>query len=140
MAAISKTKWEKLKKKMKNLGVEEKDFQEKFIKGSGSGGQKINKTSSCVYLKDLASKLEVKCQKSRSLQENRFFARRILVSKIEEIRLQKESEKMKKIAKIKKQKRKRSKRAKEKMLEFKRRRAEKKKGRNRDSCTSSIIR
>ncbi|MCF7874944.1 MAG: peptide chain release factor-like protein [Candidatus Omnitrophica bacterium] len=131
MPAISKTKQENLKKKMERLGLKEADLSEKFIRGGGKGGQKINKTASCVYLKHLPSGVEVKCQRSRSRQENRFFARRILIAKIEEIKLKKRSEKNKKIDKIRKQKRRRSKRAKEKMLEFKKKRSEKKKFRSK---------
>jgi protein subunit release factor B len=134
MSAISKTKQENLTKKMERLGVKEEDLSEKFIRGGGKGGQKINKTASCVYLKHLPSGVEVKCQRSRSRQENRFFARRILIAKIEEIKLKKKSEKNKKIDKIRKQKRRRSKRAKEKMLEFKKKRSEKKKFRSKKEC------
>jgi protein subunit release factor B len=131
MSAISKTKQENLKKKMERLEVKEEDLSEKFIRGKGKGGQKINKTASCVYLKHLSSGVEVKCQSSRSRQENRFFARRILIAKIEEIKFKKKSEKNKKIDKIRKQKRKRSKRTKEKMLEFKKKRSDKKKFRSK---------
>jgi len=31
--------------------LNESDLEEKFVRGSGPGGQKINKTSSCVQLK-----------------------------------------------------------------------------------------
>ncbi|MCF7893625.1 MAG: peptide chain release factor-like protein [Candidatus Omnitrophica bacterium] len=131
MALISKNKQKKLEDKMANLDIKEKDLSEKFVKGSGKGGQKINKTASCAYLKHIPSGIEVKCQKSRSLQKNRFFARRILVSKIEEIKFKEKCEKKKKIDKIRKQKRKRSKRAKEKMLDFKKKRSKKKKFRSK---------
>lgn len=127
MIQISKRKQVNLKQKMKSLEIKENDLSEKFIKGGGKGGQKINKTASCVYLKHIPSGVEVKCQRSRSRQENRFFARRIMVSKIEAIKLKNNCEKKKKINKIRKQKRKRSKRAKEKMLKFKKERSEKKK-------------
>lgn len=130
MFLVSKIKQINLQKKMEKLGVKEKDLAEKFIKGGGRGGQKINKTASCVYLKHIPSGIEVKCQRSRSRQENRFFARRIMVDKIESIKLKKKSEKEKKINKIRKQKQKRSKRAKEKMLKFKKERSEKKKFRS----------
>lgn len=33
--------------------LKEQDLEEQFVKGSGPGGQKINKTSSCVVLKHL---------------------------------------------------------------------------------------
>ena len=41
---------EELKKKMSRLGIKEADLVERFIRGSGPGGQKINKTSSCVQI------------------------------------------------------------------------------------------
>src|SRR6185436_10588305 len=46
----------------KTLGIHESDLIEKFILGSGKGGQKVNKTSSCVYLKHIPTGIEVKCQ------------------------------------------------------------------------------
>ena len=68
---VSKEKQEALKKRMEALGIHEEDLIEKFILGSGSGGQKVNKTSSCVYLKHLPTKIEVKCQQERSREMNR---------------------------------------------------------------------
>lgn len=47
------------------LGVDLDDVQEAFIRGSGKGGQKINKTASCVWLRHLPTRLEVKVQKHR---------------------------------------------------------------------------
>ena len=44
---------EELEKKMSRLGIKEADLVERFIRGSGPGGQKINKTSSCVQIKHL---------------------------------------------------------------------------------------
>lgn len=67
-------KWELLKKRLQSLNIDERDIIEKFILGSGSGGQKINKTSSCVYLKHIPSGIEIKCQRSRSRSQNRLIA------------------------------------------------------------------
>ena|SRR3990167_9941197 len=105
----TKEKQETLLKKMLELGIFEEDLVEKFIIGSGSGGQKINKTHSCVYLKHLPSGIEVKCQKERSRELNRFFARRMLCEKYEQLFLKKKSDIQKK---IKKQKNRRKRRAK----------------------------
>src|ERR1700722_9547712 len=105
-----------LEEKMKKLGIEEKDLTEKFILGSGKGGQKVNKSSTCVWIKHLPSGIEVKCQRGRSQDSNRFFARRALCERLEEIYLKEKSEKQQEFEKIRRQKRKRSKRAKEKML------------------------
>ena len=115
-----------LKAKMDSLGIKETDLEEKFIRSSKSGGQKVNKTSSCVYIKHRPTGIEVKCQQERSQALNRFLARRILVNKIESLILGRKAEKQRKIEKIRRQKRKRSRRAKEKMLRYKKMRSEKK--------------
>ena len=99
--------------------------------GSGKGGQKVNKTSSCVYLKHEPSGLEVKCQRTRSRELNRFHARRELCEKMAE---QVEGEKSRRQAaaeKIRRQKRRRSRRQKERMLQDKHRQAEKKQRRRK---------
>jgi protein subunit release factor B len=62
---VSAKKEEALREKMKQLGIREEDIVEKFIRSSGHGGQKVNKTSTCVYLKHLPTGVEVKCQKER---------------------------------------------------------------------------
>ena len=63
---ISKEKQEDLVRRMESLEIREDDLIEKFILGSGRGGQKINKTSSCVYIKHIPSGMEIKCQRDRS--------------------------------------------------------------------------
>lgn len=136
--AVSSTKKEDIERRMEDLGISEDDLEEKFIRSSGSGGQNVNKVSTCVVLKHVPSGIIVKCQKERSQALNRFLARRRLVEKLEKIKLGKKSAAEQKRWKIKKQKRKRSKRAKEKVLEEKRKQSEKKKGRrpvspNKDS-------
>ena len=130
---VSKTKEQALRVKMESLGIRERDLRERFICSSGKGGQKVNKTSSCVYLKHKPTGIEVKCQRERSQVLNRFLARRILTDKIETRILGELSEERKRIAKIRRQKRRRSKRAKEKMLQNKRKTAEKKKMRKQPS-------
>jgi len=114
---------------MAKLQIFDDDIEEKFIRSSGAGGQNVNKVSTCVYLKHLPSGQEVKCQKTRSQVENRYWARRILCDRIETILLGKKSEEQQKREKIRRQKRKRSKRAKDKMLGDKRHRSEKKQNR-----------
>ena len=117
---------EKVLRRMESLGIREVDLVEKFILGSGSGGQKINKTSSCVYLKHLPSGIEVKCQRERSREANRAFARNELCDRLEERLLGHPSRRQQAIEKIRRQKRKRSKRAQEKVLAGKRQHSEKK--------------
>ncbi len=124
--SVKTNKEEVLIAKMASLGIREADIDELFIRSSGKGGQKVNKTSTCVYLKHRPTGIKVKCQRERSQALNRFFARRILVDKVESLVLGREAEAEKKFEKIRRQKRKRSRRAKEKMLEAKRMHSEKK--------------
>lgn len=81
--AISPEKIKALEERFKALGIAEGDILEKFVRSQGHGGQKLNKTSSCVYLRHIPTGIEVKCQQERSQAMNRFFARRILADKIE---------------------------------------------------------
>jgi protein subunit release factor B len=123
---IRPEKIDDLHQRMKRLGIQESDLVEKFILGSGSGGQKINKTSSCVYLKHIPSGIEVKCQRERSREMNRYYARKDLCEKLEERLEGIRSERQQKIEKIRRQKRRRSRKSKEKMLAEKKRSSEKK--------------
>jgi protein subunit release factor B len=127
---VGSEKEKDLKERMARLGVKDSDLEEKFIRSQGKGGQKVNKSATCVYLKHIPTGIEVKCQRERSQAINRFLARRLLLEKLERMVLGKENEEQQRIEKIRRQKRKRSKRAKEKMLEEKRLQAEKKKARS----------
>ena len=114
--AVSETKNRWLQEKMKGLGIREEDLEEKFIRSSGAGGQKVNKTSSCVYLKHLPSGIAVKCMKDRSQSINRFLARRELAVKLERTSNLLNSEVTKR-EHIRKQKQKRRKRSQKKYSE-----------------------
>ena len=108
--AVSEEKNRWLRAKMETLGIQEKDIEEKFVRSAGRGGQKVNKTSSCVYLKHIPTGVEVKCMQERSQSLNRFLARRELLSRIERFsgRLTAET---RQIEKVRKQKSKRRRRA-----------------------------
>ena len=127
MFPVSPLKENSLHEKMKTLNILEEDIRESFVRSQGRGGQNVNKTSTCVYLKHIPTGIEVKCQQERSQALNRYRARVILVKKIDKLIKGKESEEKQRIEKIRRQKRKRSKRAKEKMLLQKKLVSEKKK-------------
>ena len=95
---------------MEALDIVEKDIEERFIRSSGKGGQKVNKTSSCVYLKHVPTGIEIKWMEERSQSLNRFMARRELVRRVEKLTGQVTDEEIK-IRKRKMQKLKRRKRA-----------------------------
>ena len=116
---------------MQRLGLKDSDFEESFIRSSGSGGQNVNKVSTCVHLRHIPTGLDVRCQQERSQALNRYLAKRQLVEKIESLKLGRESEERSRIEKIRRQKRKRSKRAKNKMLDAKKIHSQKKSFRSR---------
>ncbi len=123
---VNEQKSETLKKRMQDLGLQEKDIKESFIRSSGPGGQHVNKTSTCVVLRHGPTGLEVRCQQERSQSLNRFLARRQLADKLDQLLNKTRSEAEQKREKIRRQKRRRSRRAKEKMLEDKRHQSAKK--------------
>ena len=77
--SISRDKEEALKIRMDSLGIKKADMDEKFIRSSKKGGQKVNKTSSAVYLKHRPTGIEVKESKDRSREVNRYLAREKLI-------------------------------------------------------------
>lgn len=105
------------------------DVTEQFVRGTGKGGQKMNKTSSTVWLKHGPTGIEVKVQLYREQSKNRLAAWKLLIRKLEDRIKGKESKHAKAIFKLRKQKARRSRKSKEKMLKQKHHRAEIKEGR-----------
>jgi protein subunit release factor A len=64
----------------------ESDLEERFIKGGGAGGQKINKTASAVQLVHLPTGLRVETQRFRGLADNRKEARKLLRQRLDVLR------------------------------------------------------
>jgi protein subunit release factor B len=110
--------------RMLSLEIYEEDLEERFIRGGGPGGQKINKSATCVVLRHLPTGVEVRCQDERSQAMNRYRARVNLCDKVEEAVLGAKSKKQQEYEKIRRQKRRRSRKAKEKMLGEKRHRSQ----------------
>jgi protein subunit release factor B len=108
--AVSEEKNKWLHEMMDGLGIREQDIEEKFIRSSGHGGQNVNKTATCVYIKHIPTGTEVKCMETRSQSINRFLARRELVKRLGSLTDQMTPEEFHR-DKMRKQKAKRKKRA-----------------------------
>jgi protein subunit release factor B len=108
--AVSEEKNKWLREIMETLRIREQDIEEKFVRSSGHGGQNVNKTATCVYIKHIPSGTEVKCMETRSQSINRFLARRELVKRLGNLSEQMTPEEVKR-EKTRKQKAKRKKRA-----------------------------
>ena len=111
------------------LGIDPKKVKERFVRGSGHGGQKINKTSNCVELSYGSPAITVRIQEFREQHKNRQRAWKLLIEKFEGKWKLKESKKELERYKIRKQKGRRSRKAKEKMLKEKKHRGETKRRR-----------
>ncbi len=112
-----KKKIEALEKKMTDLGIRKTDIQEKFIKSSGRGGQKVNKTSSAVFLRHEKTGLSIKVGKHRSQHLNRFLAWRGLVEKIQALETGTMDRETEKLVRLRKQKQRRKRKTKKKLEE-----------------------
>ena len=130
---ISSEKIAAQEKRMAVLEIREDDLVEKFITGSGSGGQKINKTSSCVYLKHEPTGIEIKCQRERSRELNRYLARKELCDRIDEIKNGILSKRQQEIEKIRRQTRQKSRKQQQRMVADKRQHSDKKTQRRQSS-------
>lgn len=117
--------------KMKELGILEDDLEESFVRGTGPGGQKINKTSSTVQLRHGPTGIEIRCQRERQQSANRYWARWELCQQIETKRDAAKLEQQNEREKKRRQTRKRPRGLKEKILRHKHQRSDVKKQRGR---------
>jgi protein subunit release factor B len=82
LSIITESKRAALLEKMTRLNINPRDIEETFVKGSGKGGQKINKTANAVQLGYAPLNITVRMQKERERSVNRFLALRELVDEI----------------------------------------------------------
>lgn len=108
---VTPAKVAELLARMAASGLREADLEERFVTSGGPGGQKVNRTATCVLLRHLPTGLEVKMQQARSQGLNRFYARRRLCELLEAQRLGAESPAARAAARIRKQKARRRRRA-----------------------------
>lgn len=104
------------------LGVRFVDVDERFVLGSGKGGQKIQKTSSSVWLRHSKTGVEVRCQNGRSQSANRESAWCNLCAKLEERKRMEVSMRLDKQAKDRRRNRPKSRGQKVRMIQSKRHR------------------
>jgi protein subunit release factor B len=117
--------------RIRDLGLRREDLVEKFIRSAGKGGQNVNKTSTCVYLKHLPTGIEVKCQQERSQAMNRISALELLAGKITQAAQAVKMERKQEREKDRRRKRPRPARLKERILETKKKVSEKKRMRGK---------
>ena len=122
--------------RLRALGVRDDDLVEKFVRGTGAGGQKMNKTSLCVHLRHIPTGIEARVQQSRSREANRIRAREILCDKLEQRELLERQKIDQAREKKRRQKRQPSKAAKKRNVERKRKRGAVKRTRGRLSRTN----
>ena len=109
---VTTSKEQELQRRMAACSLTETDLEEQFIRSGGPGGQHVNRTATCVYLKHSPTGLEVKMQQARSQGLNRFYARRRMCELLEEKQEGKKSKAQLQREKIRKQKARRRKRTK----------------------------
>lgn len=122
---------DELLRRMAKLGIREEDLREQFTRGTGAGGQKINKTSSTVQLLHEPTGIEVRCQRERSQSANRHWARVELCDRLEEQRAAEKLAAQQVREKDRRRKRPRPRGLKERILKTKRQRSNTKSNRGR---------
>lgn len=123
---VSEQKLQDLCERMLQWDIDEDDLVETFVRGGGPGGQKINKGNNCVQLLHKPTGIRVRCQRTRSLSRNRYYARKTLVDRVEKLKTGEVAAEKERIEKIRRQKRRRTRRAKERILKEKKLRSQKK--------------
>ncbi len=118
--------------RLAQLRLDAADFEEKFSRSSGPGGQHVNKVSTAVLLRHVPTGVAVTVQDTRSQSMNRQLAWDRLLDAIERARREERAARRSEIEKKRRQNSKRPRGVKERILEGKKRRSAVKKLRSRD--------
>ncbi len=118
--------------RLARLKLDAADFEEKFSRSSGPGGQHVNKVSTAVLLRHVPSGVAVQVQDSRSQAMNRQLAWTRLLDAIEQARREERAARRAEMEKKRRQNAPRPRGVKQRMLDNKKRRAAVKKLRAKD--------